>query len=210
MTTGTRIATGGRKKTGVRIKTGRRINSGARGSAASAEPVHFNSWRYLMIYGLAGLVAGIFILRLFGLQILNKASYLLQAEDNRTEVISIPPSRGSIYDRNGITLARNIASYDVVITPAYLPDDDGDIQNIYRNLSIITGVPVNHGTVEDAKLLAPCVAGPGITQFVDLGRSSRSSATSASRWPWPCANINRTGLAWEWISPLSAITPPAP
>ncbi len=140
--------------------------------SAHSRPLHFQSWRYLVVYGLLGLVAAIFVTRLFGLQILDKASYLLQAEDNRTEVISIAPARGSIYDRNGITLARNIASYDVVITPAYLPDDDGDIQRIYRELSNITGVPVNHGTVEDAKLIAPCVAGPGITQFVDLGLSN--------------------------------------
>ncbi len=91
---------------------------------------------------------------------------------NRTNVISVAPARGSIYDRNGITLARNIASYDIVITPAYLPDDDGDIQRIYRELSTITGVPVTHGKVEDAKLIAPCTPGPGITQFVDLGRSN--------------------------------------
>ena len=138
----------------------------------SSRPLHFQGWRYLVVYGLLGLVAAVFVTRLFGLQILEKGQYLLQAEDNRTEVISVAPARGSIYDRNGITLARNIASYDVVITPAHLPDDDGDVQRIYRELSNITGVPVNHGTVEDAKLIAPCVPGPGITQFVDLGRSN--------------------------------------
>ena len=143
MTSGTRIEAGTGKKTGIRIKAGHRV------SATSPEPVQFSAWRYFVVYAVAGLVVGIFILRLFGLQILNKVAYFLQAEDNRTEVISIQPARGSIYDRNGITLARNIASYDIVITPAYLPDDDGDIQNIYRDLSRITGVPVNHGTVAE-------------------------------------------------------------
>jgi penicillin-binding protein 2 len=69
-------------------------------------------------------------------------------------------------------LARNIASYNIVITPANLPDDDGDVQRIYRELSALTSVPVSQGTVEDAKLIAPCVPGPGITQFVDLGLSN--------------------------------------
>ena len=36
----------------------------------------------------------------------------------------------------------------------------------------MTGVPVNHGTVDDAKLIAPCIPGPGITQFVELGLSN--------------------------------------
>ncbi len=135
-------------------------------------PHHFQNWRYLIVYALIGVVAIIFTGRLFTLQILQGLQYNLQVNSNRTQDISIPPSRGIIYDRNGIILARNIASYNIIITPANLPDDDGDVQRIYRDLSALTGVPVNHGTVDDAKLLAPCVPGPGITQFVELGLSN--------------------------------------
>ncbi len=137
-----------------------------------ARPAHFQGWRYLVVYALLGGMAVIFLVRLLGLQLLNGKSYTLQAEDNRTEVISVAPSRGTIYDRNGIILARNIASYNIIITPAELPDDSGDIQRIYRELSALTGVPVSHGTVEDAKLIAPCVPGPGIAEFVELGDSN--------------------------------------
>ena len=49
----------------------------------------------------------------------------------------------------------------MTITPAYLPDDDADIQRIYRAVSELTGIPVNSGTVDEAKLFAPCVEGPG-------------------------------------------------
>jgi penicillin-binding protein 2 len=135
-------------------------------------PVHFQNWRYLVVYALLGAMAVIFVTRLLNLQILSGEKYIIQAESNRTETISIAPSRGTIYDRNGIILARNIASYNIIITPAYLPDDDGDVQRIYRELSALTGVPVNRGTVEDAKLIAPCTPGPGIAQFVDLGFSN--------------------------------------
>ncbi len=138
----------------------------------SGRPVHFQNWRFLVVYGLAGVVGLIFVIRLVSLQIIGKTDYILQAEENRTQLISVPPARGAIYDRNGITLARNIASYNIVVTPAFLPDDDGDVQRIYRELSLLTGVPVNQGTVEDAKLIAPCITGPGITQFVDLQRSN--------------------------------------
>ena len=137
-----------------------------------ARSLHFQNWRYLIVYALLGLVAVIFATRLFNLQILNGTKYVIQAEGNRTETISDPPSRGTIYDRSGIILARNIASYNIVITPAYLPDDDGDVQRIYRELSVLTGVPVSHGTVDDAKKIDVCVPGPGITQFVDLGLSN--------------------------------------
>jgi len=112
------------------------------------------------------------VARLFNLQILNGTNYFLQAESNRSEIISVAPPRGIIYDRNGILLARNTASYSIVITPAKLPDDDGDIQRIYRDLSALIGVPVSQGTVDEAKLLQACTAGPGITQLVDLGISN--------------------------------------
>jgi penicillin-binding protein 2 len=138
----------------------------------STRPTHFQGWRYLVVYILLGMVAVIFTIRLFMLQILDKNKYNLQTDSNRTQNISVAPSRGIIYDRNGIILARNIASYNIIITPANLPDDDGDIQRIYRDLASLTGIPVSHGTVEDAKLLDVCIPGPGIAQFVDLGLSN--------------------------------------
>jgi penicillin-binding protein 2 len=138
----------------------------------SNRPIHFQNWRYLVVYVLLGTVTLIFATRLFTLQILGGKKYIQQTDSNRTQNISVAPARGTIYDRNGIILARNIASYNIIITPADLPDDDGDIQRIYRGLASLTGVPVSNGTVEDAKLLAPCVPGPGITQFVELGLSN--------------------------------------
>ena len=132
----------------------------------------FQNWRSLVVYVLLASVGVIFVARLLTLQILNGKMYVLQAKSNRTQTISVSAPRGIIYDRNGILLAGNTPSYSIVITPASLPDDDGDIQRIYRELSVLTGVPVNHGTVEDAKLLQACTPGPGITQLVDLGISN--------------------------------------
>ena len=133
---------------------------------------HLQNWRYLIVYAILVGVALIFAGRMFTLQILQGSKYIIQTTSNRTQDISVAPARGIIYDRNGIILARNIASYNITITPANLPDDDGDVQRIYRDLSTLTGVPVNHGTVDDAKLIAPCVPGPGIAQFVELGLSN--------------------------------------
>jgi len=128
-------------------------------------------WRSLFIYFLSVVVLGGLIYRLFSLQVLQAPTWVAQAIDNYTTEISDPASRGIIYDRNGYILARNVASYNVVITPAYLPDDDADIQNIYRELSALIDVPVNQGDIEYAKLFSACVAGPGIAQIVALGDS---------------------------------------
>lgn len=130
------------------------------------------NWRLWVLYGVVVAIGLIFVIRLFSLQIVNGDIYFTQTEDNRIDTISDPPSRGIIYDRNGIILANNIASYSIIIIPAYLPDDSGDIQQIYRDLSSLTGIPVSSGTVEEAKNVGPCIPGPGIQQLVELGESN--------------------------------------
>jgi penicillin-binding protein 2 len=137
----------------------------------SPTTVRFQSWRLGSIYIAFSLVLVVFVARLFTLQILDYETYANYAETNRTKTIRDSPLRGIIYDRNGYVLARNVASYTIAITPANLPDDVSDIQKIYREISGITGVPVNNGTVEDAKLVSACVSGPGIIQLVELGDS---------------------------------------
>ncbi len=140
-------------------------------SSNTPDDFRTESWRVWVFYLVVVLVFALLGFRLMNLQIFEGKNWLISAEDNYTREISIPTSRGIIYDRNGIILARNVASYNVVITPAYLPDDLADIQHIYRELSEIIDVPVNQGTVEDAKLFASCVPGPGIAQLVELGDS---------------------------------------
>ncbi len=137
-------------------------------TSPAAPRVMFEPWRAVIFYFI---LAGAFFFmagRLFVLQVLEYQTWFNQSEENRTRLISVPPSRGIIYDRNGYILASNVASYNIVITPARLPDSEGDIQLIYRQLSELTGVPVNSGTVEDAKLVSACVPGPGIAQLVEL------------------------------------------
>ena len=117
----------------------------------------------LVLLGLLG--------QLLSLQVLGSKDWTALAVENYTRNISTAAPRGIIYDRSGYILARNIASYNVTITPASLPDDDADVQRIYRAVSELTGIPVNSGTVEDAKNFAACVEGPGIAQLVALGDS---------------------------------------
>jgi penicillin-binding protein 2 len=140
-------------------------------SASNLPRMHYEPWRAVLFY--VGLAVGFswLIFRLFGLQVLEFNTWKARADENRTRTLSVPPLRGIIYDRHGYILARNVASYNIVVTPAGLPDDPADIQEIYRQLSVLTGIPVNNGTVEDAKKVSICVPGPGITQWVALGDS---------------------------------------
>ena len=139
-------------------------------SGSVSQPI-LDMRRLWAVYAMAVGVLFLLVSRLVALQVVENKTWLDQAVENYTTSISMPAPRGIIYDRNGYVLARNLASYNVVITPANLPDDNADIQNIYRELSALIQMPVNQGTVADAKLFAPCVEGPGITQLVELGDS---------------------------------------
>src|SRR6266498_5563527 len=132
-------------------------------------------WRVLFIYSLMIGVIGILAYRLLALQVIDPQTWIAQAVNNYQQTLNDPAPRGIIYDRNGFVLARNIASYNVVITPAALPDDEADIQRIYREVSQMTGVPaggpVTEETLGNAKLFSACVPGPSIADMVALGES---------------------------------------
>jgi penicillin-binding protein 2 len=132
-------------------------------------------WRTLVVYAiLVAVVAGI-TYRLFTLQVVGEGAWRSQSIENYTTEISDAAPRGIIYDRHRYILARNVASYNVVITPANLPDDEADIQRIYREVSALTDVPVGgpvtEETLNSAKLFSPCVPGPSIADMVALGDS---------------------------------------
>ncbi|HEX6035363.1 MAG TPA: penicillin-binding transpeptidase domain-containing protein [Anaerolineales bacterium] len=132
-------------------------------------------WRILFVYAVVIGIVGVIVYRLLALQVLAQQTRMVQAVDNYEDTISDPAARGIIYDRNGFILARNVASYNVVITPAGLPDDEADIQRIYREVSELTGVPVGgpvtDATLANAKLFSACVPGPSIADMVALGDS---------------------------------------
>jgi penicillin-binding protein 2 len=61
--------------------------------------------------GLFGVLAG----RLYYLQVVSADEYALLADENRINHRLLPPARGRIFDRHGVTLARNIPTYRVLV-----------------------------------------------------------------------------------------------
>ncbi len=133
---------------------------------------HVERWRILVFAIIVGMVFLIYAIRLFRLQILDGAQWMARAEDLRTDHVSVPALRGIIYDRNDTVLARNIASYNVVITAANLPDDPGAVQEIFRELSRLIGVPVSRGLLSPENPYVPCISDHGIAQIVDYGNTA--------------------------------------
>lgn len=130
----------------------------------------WKNWRIKILYILILLIFGFYGFRLFSLQILNGEEYVAQADENRISNISIQTERGIIYDRNGIVLAKNAASYNIMITPADLPVDEGAIQEIYRQLSEVIDIPVSNGELTDEVVttFSPCNTDLGISEVVEI------------------------------------------
>ena len=124
-------------------------------------------WR-ILVFGIGLIVVlAIYLGRLFTLQVIQYDSWLTQSEDNYTHEINLQAPRGIIYDRNGIVLAQNIPSYNVVVIPAHLPDDEGEVQEIFQALSELTDVPVNQSSLTIPYV--PCTSDHGISQIVEYG-----------------------------------------
>ena len=140
--------------------------------------VHIPAIRLRMTYLIIIVILLIFIGRLFSLQIIQGESYRQIADDNRFDEVSIPAQRGVIYDRNGFQLVRNIPEYRVMITPALLPDSNAERELIYRRISDLTGVPLDH--IADAA--APCLSDRGVIQLVNEGDTNRPYEA----WPIAC------------------------
>lgn len=134
----------------------------------------FEQWRFLVLFILIGTIFGYYLLRLFDIQILQGPDYVAQANDNRTLEISDPAIRGNIYDRNGVVLAQNVPSYNVVVIPGYLPEDEGDTQSIFRELSDLIDLPVSQGNTDEETVrnFTPCYNDLGISEVVFIATTN--------------------------------------
>ena len=93
---------------------------------------HFRTGRRgLLIGGLQLGFCGLLAWRMHHLQIEKAENFRLVADENRINLRLIPNQRGEIYDRNGVKLAGNEASYSVTV----VAEDAGDLDVIFERLS---------------------------------------------------------------------------
>lgn len=101
----------------------------------------FQGWRLIFFRGVVLAIFLILSSRLYYLQFIEGASYQADAEENRLQTLPLPAARGSILDRNGLVLARNVPAFNVTITPALLPTDPEIVLDIYNRLAGMIDVP---------------------------------------------------------------------
>ncbi len=101
----------------------------------------FQTWRLTFFQAVIFAVFLIFGFRMYELQISRFDEFNAAADENRLSELPIAARRGAIFDRNDERLAFNVPAYNVVITPAQLPDDVEAELAVYNRLSALVGVP---------------------------------------------------------------------
>jgi penicillin-binding protein 2 len=82
----------------------------------------------ILIAGL-GVIALILVLvsRLVHLQVMSHEHFRTLSEDNRVKIMPEAPTRGLVYDRNGVILAQNQPSYSLELIPEVVEDMDATL-----------------------------------------------------------------------------------
>ncbi|ART83279.1 penicillin-binding protein 2 [Oceanisphaera profunda] len=94
-------------------------------------------WRRAVIAFVGIMVLmGVLLANLYHLQITQHQSYQTRSNDNRIKVVPVPPTRGLIYDRNGVLLAENRPIYSLEITPEQAPDLEQNVDQLIALLEL--------------------------------------------------------------------------
>ncbi len=84
--------------------------------------------------------------QLWNLQVVQGETYRELADANRFRLTQVPAFRGVMYDRSGELLVRNRPIFNVVIVPAFLPDDATSETKILARLSELLNLPITTQT----------------------------------------------------------------
>lgn len=86
--------------------------------------------RVIVAFGLVVVCSGVLIVNLYDLQIRQHQYYTTRSNENDIKMLPVAPTRGIIYDRNGIPLVRNITWYDISVTPYKIADMDALLRQL--------------------------------------------------------------------------------
>lgn len=109
--------------------------------------------RLLFMRAIVLIVLSLLVYRVYWIQQNKGTDLSIRASENQFAVLTTVPPRGVIMDRNGFPLATNQPSFNVTITPAFIPRDEAERQAVFERLSLLTGVPLTN-TVEQEALIA--------------------------------------------------------
>lgn len=89
--------------------------------------------RAAIIIAVLSIILSIFGVRLFQIQITDSENYRNLADTAYIRTVSVPSTRGEIYDRNGVKLVSNRTSYNVIFDKAYI--DNSNLNEVILNMT---------------------------------------------------------------------------
>jgi len=113
----------------------------------------------LLILGVFGVLA----LRVWRFQVVEGPYYSAQAVQQSTRLVTIAAPRGIIYDARGTPLVRNVPSFNVLLIPAYLPEDRASAEDVLIRLAWLLDMPY----ATSSKSLSGGEPQPGLREMVE-------------------------------------------
>lgn len=176
----------------------------------TVRPLRLLIFQVVIVLTFLGLAARVYVI-----QMIEQDEYVSQAEENRLDQVSLPATRGIIIDRNGVPLATNVASANVTVTPALLPEDDAEELAVLEELAGLLAIPfsgtlntVDERGIPQKSLTEMVREGQGIAPYrpvtvaTDINHdTARMLISEQQRFP---------GVSVEWVSvrdyPTGALT----
>ncbi len=81
-------------------------------------------------------LAMVLLWRLFDLQVSQNERFVTLSQHNRIELISVPPVRGVIYDRNGEVLAQNFSVFNLEVSPDQIKNMDDMLDELRQLVTL--------------------------------------------------------------------------
>src|SRR5262245_13120121 len=92
--------------------------------------------RVVAAYTIVVLLFVLLFARLIQLQVLEYRHFQTLSQDNRVKIVPIPPTRGLIFDRNGVVLAQNTPTFSLEV----VPEDVNDVEKMLTRMSEIVSL----------------------------------------------------------------------
>jgi penicillin-binding protein 2 len=92
--------------------------------------------RVFLAGGICLLLMLLLIWRSFDLQVLQHEQLSTRSNDNRMRLVTVPPVRGLIFDRNGVVLAQNSPAYVLELVPEQVDDIDTTLAELGEIIDI--------------------------------------------------------------------------
>ena len=86
--------------------------------------------RLVVSAGIVLVLIGIVVARLYVLQIVDYEHFSTLSDSNRIRIRALPPTRGLIYDRNGVVMANNLPAYRLEIVREQVEDMDETLSQL--------------------------------------------------------------------------------